>query len=154
MFTKHVNILVFLSVIRRLDFVYHCVDKRCTISSQIIWKKGRDDSIQKRFADVSLPIFVCKNNIEILRMVFEGVPLSFVQTKKRTKQFSDVGVNQFINLYRRWKDRDDDPFKWGDEVESSCISIGCTCVTNFSISIRRNIRLLNSTMTTKWPDYL
>lgn len=51
-------------------------------------------------------------------MVFEGVPLSFVETKKRTKQFSDVGVKQFINLYRRWKDRDNDPFKWGDEVKS------------------------------------
>lgn len=84
-------------------------------------------------------------------MVFEGVPLSFVETKKRTKQFSDVGVKQFINLYRRWKDRDNDPFKWGDEVKSYLYQlVSLVYYINSSISIRRNLRLSNSTMTTKW----
>ncbi|KAI8121621.1 Glutamate--cysteine ligase catalytic subunit [Lucilia cuprina] len=47
----------------------------------------------------------------------EGVPLSWQETKALSKHVQIHGVQQFINLYRKAKDRHDDPFKWGDEME-------------------------------------
>lgn len=47
----------------------------------------------------------------------EGAPLSWEETKALSKHVQKHGVQQFINLYRKSKDRHGDPFKWGDEIE-------------------------------------
>lgn len=47
----------------------------------------------------------------------EGTPLSWQETKALSKHVQKHGVQQFINLYRKSKDRRGDPFKWGDEIE-------------------------------------
>lgn len=45
-----------------------------------------------------------------------GSPLSWDETEKLAKYVSELGIKQFINIYRRWKNRSGDTFKWGDEV--------------------------------------
>lgn len=50
-------------------------------------------------------------------LLTEGSPLSWEETKKWSKHVREHGIKQFIHLYRRLKDRQDDVLKWGDEVE-------------------------------------
>ncbi|XP_002023418.2 glutamate--cysteine ligase [Drosophila persimilis] len=50
-------------------------------------------------------------------LLSEGSPLSWEETKVLADHVREHGVNQFINLYHRLKDRQGDILKWGDEVE-------------------------------------
>ncbi|KAI4464929.1 glutamate cysteine ligase [Holotrichia oblita] len=50
-------------------------------------------------------------------LLSEGSPLSWEETKKLANHVREHGVSQFINLYKRLRDRQDDVLKWGDEVE-------------------------------------
>ncbi|KAH8421379.1 hypothetical protein KR009_003667 [Drosophila setifemur] len=50
-------------------------------------------------------------------LLSEGSPLSWEETKKLADHVREHGINQFINLYHRLKDRQGDILKWGDEVE-------------------------------------
>jgi len=50
-------------------------------------------------------------------LLSEGSPLSWEETKALADHVREHGVNQFINLYHRLKDRQGDILKWGDEVE-------------------------------------
>lgn len=47
----------------------------------------------------------------------EGAVLSWSETKALSSFVQEHGIQQFINLYRKSKDRRGDPFKWGDEIE-------------------------------------
>lgn len=47
----------------------------------------------------------------------EGTVLSWPETKALAPFVQEHGVEQFINLYRKSKNRHGDPFKWGDEIE-------------------------------------
>lgn len=38
------------------------------------------------------------------------------ETKNVSSFVREQGTKQFIAVYNEWKDRDGDPFKWGDEV--------------------------------------
>lgn len=49
-------------------------------------------------------------------LLTEGSPLSWEETKKLSEHVRKHGIEQFINLYRRLKDRTGDILKWGDEV--------------------------------------
>lgn len=49
-------------------------------------------------------------------LLTEGSPLSWEETKKLAKHVREHGIKQFINLYKRLKDRQGDVLKWGDEV--------------------------------------
>lgn len=49
-------------------------------------------------------------------LLTEGSPLSYEETKKLSPHVRAHGIKQFINLYRRLKDRQGDILKWGDEV--------------------------------------
>lgn len=49
-------------------------------------------------------------------LLTEGSPLSWEETKKLANHVRKHGIIQFINLYRRLKDRQGDVLKWGDEV--------------------------------------
>ncbi|XP_062138102.1 glutamate--cysteine ligase [Drosophila sulfurigaster albostrigata] len=50
-------------------------------------------------------------------LLSEGNPLSWEETKKLADHVREHGINQFVNLYHRLKDRQGDILKWGDEVE-------------------------------------
>uniref|UniRef100_A0A0K8TTX2 Glutamate--cysteine ligase n=1 Tax=Tabanus bromius TaxID=304241 RepID=A0A0K8TTX2_TABBR len=50
-------------------------------------------------------------------LLTEGSPLSWKETKKLSTHVREHGIQQFIHLYARLKDRQGDVLKWGDEVE-------------------------------------
>jgi glutamate--cysteine ligase catalytic subunit len=54
-------------------------------------------------------------------LLTEGSPLSWEETKALADHVRQHGVVQFINLYKRLRDRQGDVLKWGDEVRSSFI---------------------------------
>ena len=45
-----------------------------------------------------------------------GTPLAWKDTKKFAEHVKKHGIIQFINLYRKLKNRHRDTLKWGDEV--------------------------------------
>ena len=45
-----------------------------------------------------------------------GEPLTWEETKKWADHVRRVGIKQFINHYKRLKDRKNDELKFGDEV--------------------------------------
>lgn len=54
--------------------------------------------------------------MKIMGLSVVGSTLSWDETEKLAKFVSELGIKQFINIYRRWKNRSGDTFKWGDEV--------------------------------------
>lgn len=46
----------------------------------------------------------------------EGKVLTWEEIKKIKEYVREHGIIQFINLYKRCKDKQDNDFKWGDEV--------------------------------------
>lgn len=49
-------------------------------------------------------------------LLSDGSPLSWEETKKLVNHVRDHGIQQFINIHRRLKDRCGYTLKWGDEV--------------------------------------
>ncbi len=45
-----------------------------------------------------------------------GHPLSWEETKKHAQSIREHGIEQFIQIYKKVKDRRNDCLKWGDEV--------------------------------------
>lgn len=56
-------------------------------------------------------------------LLTEGNPLSWEETKKLSKHVRDHGIQQFINMYSRLRDRTGDVLKWGDEVSMIKMSL-------------------------------
>lgn len=56
-------------------------------------------------------------------LLTEGSPLSWEETKKHVEHVREHGVTQFINLYKRLRDRQGDVLKWGDEVEYIIVKV-------------------------------
>ncbi|CAK1548462.1 unnamed protein product [Leptosia nina] len=50
-------------------------------------------------------------------LLTEGSPLTWEETKALAEHVRQHGIEQFINLYRKLRDRTGDVLKWGDEVE-------------------------------------
>ena len=55
-------------------------------------------------------------------LLTEGSPLSWEETKKQADHVRKQGIRQFINIFKRHKDRKDSCFYWGDEVRYFNIS--------------------------------
>ena len=45
-----------------------------------------------------------------------GTALTWEEAKQHVPHTRKLGVEQFINIWKRSKDRDGDPLQWGDEV--------------------------------------
>lgn len=58
-------------------------------------------------------------------LLSEGKPLSWADTKKNAALVHRIGIQQFLALYRRLKDRKGDVLKWGDEVSPSLVTAWC-----------------------------
>ncbi|XP_058958871.2 glutamate--cysteine ligase catalytic subunit-like isoform X1 [Pocillopora verrucosa] len=50
-------------------------------------------------------------------LLSKGCPLSWSETKQYRDEVRKRGVLQFLHIYNREKDRDNDGLKWGDEME-------------------------------------
>ena len=56
-----------------------------------------------------------------------GRPLTWKETKEYIPFVREHGVEQFIQIYNRLKDRRNDCLKWGDEVRKSVLSDDDNC---------------------------
>ncbi|XP_033100705.1 glutamate--cysteine ligase catalytic subunit-like isoform X2 [Anneissia japonica] len=65
----------------------------------------------------------------VMGLLSEGTPLTWEETKKYADHVRYHGVQQFINLHKRLKDRKGDVLKWGDEVEYVLIRLDPTTQT-------------------------
>jgi hypothetical protein len=64
-------------------------------------------------------------------LLTEGSPLSWEETKKLSQHVREHGIQQFIHLYARLRDRQGDILKWGDEVSSCLLSVVCQHIICF-----------------------
>nr|XP_026693518.1 glutamate--cysteine ligase catalytic subunit isoform X3 [Ciona intestinalis] len=67
---------------------------------------------------------LCFNSISEKQMGFldfNGEPLPFKEIRTHIDHVKRHGVLQFLNIYRRGKERNNDDFKWGDEIEYSVV---------------------------------
>nr|AAF66980.1 gamma-glutamylcysteine synthetase [Drosophila melanogaster] len=76
-------------------------------------------------------------------LLSEGSPLSWEETKALADHVREHGVNQFINLYYRLKDRQGDILKWGDEVESLLSSSTMTAAARVALRAQDLLAQLN-----------
>ena len=49
-------------------------------------------------------------------LLTQGRPLTWEETKKYTEFIREHGIEQFIQIYNKLKDRRNDCLKWGDEA--------------------------------------
>ncbi|KAI1290171.1 Glutamate--cysteine ligase catalytic subunit [Halotydeus destructor] len=56
-------------------------------------------------------------------LLSQGRPLNWEETKKYAEHVRRHGIVQFINLYKKNKDREDGSLKWGDEVEYMIVKL-------------------------------
>lgn len=56
------------------------------------------------------------NQVARMGLLSEGSPLSWEETKALAEHVRQHGIEQFINLYSKLRDRTGDVLKWGDEV--------------------------------------
>ncbi|XP_036143230.1 glutamate--cysteine ligase isoform X4 [Monomorium pharaonis] len=77
-------------------------------------------------------------------LLSEGSPLSWEETKKLSDHVRKHGVIQFINLYKRLRDRQGDVLKWGDEVEYILVKFDDNAKTaKLSLRAMEILRILN-----------
>ncbi|CAF1031227.1 unnamed protein product [Brachionus calyciflorus] len=50
-----------------------------------------------------------------------GTPLDWNETKKHSNKIRKDGIDQFVRIYKKFKNAKHFPFKWGDEIEYSLI---------------------------------
>lgn len=69
----------------------------------------------------------CYQRIQVVNMglLSEGSPLSWEETKALAEHVRQHGIEQFINLYSKLRERTGDVLKWGDEVGFA--KALCTC---------------------------
>ena len=54
-------------------------------------------------------------------LLSHGTPLSWPETKQNADRVRTKGINEFLNIYNRFKRNKNEPFKWGDEIEFSLV---------------------------------
>lgn len=56
-------------------------------------------------------------------LLTKGIPLSWLESKAFHDYIREHGIDQLINIFRQFKDRQNDPFLWGEEVEAMIVSM-------------------------------
>lgn len=54
---------------------------------------------------------------QVMGLLNQGTPLDWTEISKSAKLIKREGIKQFIRLFNKCKNRRDERFKWGDEVE-------------------------------------
>ena len=65
-----------------------------------------------------------------------GKPLTWEESLKYLQYVKDHGIKQFINIWREYKDIDDYPAKWGDEIEYILLHIPENDPNGVQLSLR------------------
>lgn len=60
----------------------------------------------------------CKVNATSMGLLYLGTPLAWDDAKKFADHVRNHGINQFLHIWDRLKDRQGDELLWGDEVHS------------------------------------
>ncbi|KAI4501681.1 hypothetical protein M0802_003016 [Mischocyttarus mexicanus] len=77
-------------------------------------------------------------------LLSEGSPLNWAETKKLSDHVRKHGIIQFINLYKKLRDRQGDVLKWGDEVEYVLVKFDDTAKTaKLSLRAEEILKVLN-----------
>jgi len=63
----------------------------------------------------------CESKQENMGLLAEGEMLTWPETKALAEHVRKHGIQQFINLHKKFKLRKNDPLKWGDEVEYTIV---------------------------------
>lgn len=66
-------------------------------------------------------------------LLTEGSPLTWEETEKYADHVRKHGIIQFIKLYHRLKDRQNDCLKWGDEVLINRLLVLSVYFTEFNV---------------------
>ncbi|KAE9547162.1 hypothetical protein FO519_009626 [Halicephalobus sp. NKZ332] len=54
-------------------------------------------------------------------LLTEGTPLTWAEISPLVEYLKQHGITQFISLYHQFKEREDNVFKWGDEIEYTVV---------------------------------
>ncbi|RNA42557.1 Glutamate--cysteine ligase catalytic subunit [Brachionus plicatilis] len=54
-------------------------------------------------------------------LLSSGTPLDWTETKKNSWNIRNSGIEQFIRIYKKFKNSCNYPFKWGDEIEFTLV---------------------------------
>ncbi|XP_046813334.1 glutamate--cysteine ligase catalytic subunit isoform X1 [Vespa crabro] len=77
-------------------------------------------------------------------LLSEGSPLSWEETKKLSDHVRKHGIIQFINIYKKLRDRQGDVLKWGDEVEYLLVKFDDVAKTaKLSLRAEEILKVLN-----------
>ncbi|KAF7407344.1 glutamate--cysteine ligase catalytic subunit [Vespula maculifrons] len=77
-------------------------------------------------------------------LLSEGSPLSWEETKKLSDHVRKHGIIQFINIYKKLRDRQGDVLKWGDEVEYVLVKFDDVAKTaKLSLRAEEILKVLN-----------
>ncbi|CAG8652443.1 34349_t:CDS:10, partial [Gigaspora margarita] len=60
--------------------------------------------------------------LKIMGLISEGKPLPWEQAKKYAEHIRNHGINQFLSIYNKTKNRDKNYLLWGDEIEYMVIA--------------------------------
>lgn len=64
----------------------------------------------------SFAFFVFAARVSKMGLLSLGSPLDWSETKKYADHVRKHGILQFLHIYNKLKDRENDCLKWGDEV--------------------------------------
>lgn len=85
-------------------------------------------------------------------LLSEGNPLSWEETKALADHVRKHGIEQFINLYKKYKDIKFDVLKWGDEVRPLDQVLALTKQVPLMFNLLRSNTLSSVLMMrNKWP---
>ncbi|KAL2725268.1 glutamate--cysteine ligase catalytic subunit [Vespula squamosa] len=77
-------------------------------------------------------------------LLSEGSPLTWEETKKLSDHVRKHGIIQFINIYKKLRDRQGDVLKWGDEVEYVLVKFDDVAKTaKLSLRAEEILKVLN-----------
>jgi len=81
-------------------------------------------------------------------------PLNFEQTKALARYIKEHGIIQFLNLYKKFKDHQEDHICWGDELELHLLNIDpSTKLPRLQLNTDYIFNTLTSDLFTLQPEY-
>lgn len=73
-----------------------------------------------------------------------GEPMTWDETKKLARHVQEHGIQQFIHIYEKHRDRKGDTLKWGDEIEYMLVIMDDEKhVARVSLRAEELLRMLN-----------
>lgn len=80
-----------------------------------------------------------------------GSPLSWSETKQYADHVRKHGILQFLHIYNKLKDRENDCLKWGDEVQCLFFCTSNLLINNAKTSLAINHRKHDGAQFSAYP---